>query len=30
MLFGHLEKHFDVPSFAVDAHDILIGQVRIG
>jgi hypothetical protein len=30
MLFGHLEEHLDVPAFAVNAHDVLIGQLSIG
>jgi len=30
MLFGHLEKNLDVPAFAVDAHDIFIGQLGVG
>lgn len=30
VLFGHLEQNFDIPAFAVDSNDILIGQVDIG
>ena len=30
VMFHHLEKHLDIPPFAVDADDFLVGQVDLG
>jgi hypothetical protein len=29
-LFHHLEEHLDVPSFAVDPHNLLVGKINFG
>ena len=30
VLFCHFEKNLDVPAFAVDANDVVVGQVSEG